>query len=79
MSLPPKEVTCKCGHVFTAEIEKTWCKKCARPVYYNEKDQKRHIFENYYMLALMLGLVFTLLYLFIEMASPFIDAIISGG
>ena len=74
MSLEAKELTCQCGHSFIAEKEKTWCEKCARPVFYHKKDQRRNTLNQYYAVAMAAIVITFLTYLFIEMiASPLLQ------
>jgi hypothetical protein len=67
MPLPPKEVTCECGHTMTLTIRKLFCVKCGKNLFYNEKEKRRHQFGTIYtvgMFALAVGLI---TYLFVEM------------
>lgn len=71
MALEAKQVSCQCGHSFTTEKEKTWCEKCARAVFYHEKDQRRNTLNQYYAVAMAAIVITFLTYLFIEMiATP---------
>ena len=67
MSLEAKQLTCQCGNSFIADKEKSWCQKCARPVYYHTKDQNRHKWNQIYVVAMAALAITFLTYLFIEM------------
>ncbi|MDJ0784283.1 MAG: hypothetical protein QNJ22_20115 [Desulfosarcinaceae bacterium] len=67
MLLEAKQLTCQCGHSFMSEKEKTWCEKCARPVFYHAKDQRRHKYNQIYVVAMAALAITFLMYLFIEM------------
>jgi len=64
--LEPKMVECKCGHVFESTINKAWCEKCCRPVFYHARDQKRHQWGHYYMVTMMVTALMFVTYLFLE-------------
>ncbi len=71
MSLPEKELTCRCGYTFTATKNKTWCDKCGKPVFYKKLDR----FTGrvmYLFIICVLALIFGFLaYIFTEMiATP---------
>lgn len=71
MALEAKQVSCQCGHSFSTEKEKTYCEKCARPVFYHKKDQRRNTLNHYYAVAMAALVITFLTYLFIEMiATP---------
>lgn len=67
MSLTAKQLTCQCGHTFISQKEKTWCEKCARPVFYHKKDQRRHKWNQIYIVAMAALTITFLTYIFIEM------------
>jgi uncharacterized paraquat-inducible protein A len=67
MILEAKQVSCQCGHSFSSKKEKSWCEKCARPVYYHKKDQRRHKLNQIYVVAMAALAITFLTYLFIEM------------
>lgn len=67
MSLPPKELRCRCGHTFVTDQKKTWCTQCMQPVFYDPKDRRANRLTSWYFYA---GVVFTLAflaYVFIEL------------
>ena len=67
MSMRPKEIVCKCGHVSVLETKKLMCIKCGKYVFYNSQEKRRHQAKTIYavvMLALGLGFI---TYLFLEM------------
>ena len=45
MALKPKQVTCRCGHSFITDRNRSWCEKCCEAVYYHEKDKNKHRIE----------------------------------
>ena len=67
MSFPPKEVQCKCGNQLVVDGFRTWCEKCANPVYYHAKDQNKHKWNNYYISGLILAAIAFLGFVFIEL------------
>ncbi len=75
MSLPAKNVTCKCGYTAALEKSHVWCDKCGRKIFYDPKDQRRHQWNTYYIYTIMI-LVFGFIgYLFFELvARPFLGA-----
>ena len=75
MPLPPKEVTCKCGHTTTLETVKLLCTKCGKYVFYNSREQRRHKMNTIYVLALFLMAFGLLTFLFMEMI---VDPLMSG-
>ena len=71
VALAPKMVECKCGNTFESTQHKSWCQKCCRPVFYYEKDQRRHNINNIYMIGVMAMVMMFIAYLFVEMiAAP---------
>ena len=66
MSLPPKELRCRCGHTFVTDQKKTWCTKCMHPVFYDPKDQLVNRLNTYYLYAAVVFMVGFLAYLFVE-------------
>ena len=74
VALVPKMVECKCGNAFEATRLKTWCQKCCRPVFYYEKDRRRHQINNIYMIGVIASVMMFIAYIFVEMiAVPLIS------
>ena len=74
MALAEKQLTCQCGHTITAVKEKTWCEKCARPIFYHKRDQRRYKMNQFYAVAMAALVITFLTYLFIEMiATPLLQ------
>ena len=72
--LVPKTVTCQCGHTFESNRPRAWCEKCCHPVFYNEKDQRKHKISNYYMYTMIITAIMFVSYSFIEMiAKPLLS------
>ena len=67
MPMPPKDITCKCGHTTTLETAKLLCIKCGKYVFYNDKEKRRYQFTTFYTLGLFLLAFGFLTYLFVEM------------
>jgi hypothetical protein len=67
MSLEAKQLTCQCGHTITTEKAKTWCEKCARPIFYHDIDRRRHKLNQVYVIAMAALVITFLTYIFIEM------------
>ena len=67
MPMPPKDITCKCGHISTLQTAKLLCIKCGKYVFYNDKERRRHQMATYYTVALFLMAFGFLAYLFMEM------------
>lgn len=76
MTLEAKQISCQCGHSFSSEKEKTYCEKCARPVFYHKKDQRRNTLNHYYAVAMAALVITFLTYLFIEMIA---DPLLRGA
>ena len=75
MSLAPKKVTCRCGHSFIADRERSWCEKCCDAVYYHEKDKNRYRNNSMYIVGIIIAVVTFLTYVFMELiASPLLSA-----
>jgi len=75
MSLAPKEVTCRCGHSFITDRERSWCEKCCDAVYYHEKEKNRHRNNSMYIVGIIIAVVTFLTYVFMELiASPLLSA-----
>jgi predicted amidophosphoribosyltransferase len=75
MSLEPKNVNCACGNPLELNREKVWCPKCARPVYYHEKDRRRDKLNRYYLLTVFFVVITFMVYLFIELiAEPLLNS-----
>ena len=73
-SLFAKTVTCKCGNSYETTKAKTWCQKCCRPVFYHDKDRRKHMINSYYMITVILMVLMFITYLFIEMiADPLLS------
>jgi predicted nucleic acid-binding Zn ribbon protein len=66
-TLKPKHVECNCGNSFEATKLKTWCQKCCQPVFYHEKDQRKHKFNNYYIITMVVMVLMFISYLFVEL------------
>ncbi len=74
MPMPPKDITCKCGHTTTLESAKLLCIKCGKYVFYNDKEKRRYKLTTYYTVGLFLLAFGILTYLFMEMiAMPLLD------
>jgi hypothetical protein len=58
---------CKCGNLVLVDRKRVWCPSCAKPVYHDEKDQKRHTVNSLYMGVIILCTVLFLSYIFLEM------------
>jgi hypothetical protein len=67
MSLPPKELRCRCGHTFVSDKNKTWCTKCMQPVFYDPKDQRANHVSTWYFYTVVVLVMGFLAYLFIEL------------
>jgi predicted nucleic acid-binding Zn ribbon protein len=68
---PPKEVKCRhCGHTFEAVKEKTWCSKCCREVYYDEKEGRQHQMTNRFMFAMFFIILAIFIYIVLEHIVP---------
>jgi predicted nucleic acid-binding Zn ribbon protein len=75
MQMPPKTVTCRCGHTFTTTRDRSWCEKCCEAVYYHAKDKNRHRMNSIYVVGIILAVVTFLTYVFMELiASPLLSA-----
>lgn len=75
MSLAPKEVTCRCGHSFITDRERSWCEKCCDAVYYHKKDKNRYRNNSMYIVGIIIAVVTFLTYVFMELiASPLLSA-----
>ena len=74
MPMPPKDITCKCGHVSTLQTHKLLCTKCGKYVFYNAQEKRRHTMNTFYVLAMFLLAFGILTYLFMEMiATPLLS------
>ncbi|MFH1155516.1 MAG: hypothetical protein V1793_17050 [Pseudomonadota bacterium] len=67
MEFKPIEKECKCGNVVVVDRQRVWCTECAKPVYYKDKEQKKHTINSVYMGFIILCTVLFLAYIFIEM------------
>ena len=75
MTLTPKTVTCRCGHTFTTNRDRSWCEKCCEAVYYHAKDRNKHRNTSIYEIGIILAVVMFLTYVFMELiASPLLSA-----
>ena len=75
MQMPPKTVTCRCGHTFTATRDRNWCEKCCEAVYYHEKDKNKYRMNSIYVVGIILAVITFLTYVFMELiASPLLSA-----
>jgi hypothetical protein len=67
MSLPPKDVQCKCGNTIRLEKKTDWCTKCCTKVFYDPKDQKKAKISAIYMYTVIIGVIFFIAYVFVEL------------
>ncbi|MFY9943864.1 MAG: hypothetical protein WAK57_16935 [Desulfobacterales bacterium] len=67
MSLPPKELRCRCGNTFVTDKKKTWCTQCMQPVFYDPKEQRANRLSNWYFFVTVILVVGFLSYIFIEL------------
>ncbi len=75
MALSNKQLTCRCGHMFTTNRYRTWCEKCCDAVYYHEKHKNKFRFDNMYVIGIIVAVMTFLTYVFMELiASPFLSA-----
>ncbi len=75
MTLTPKTVTCRCGHSFTSNLDRSWCQKCCEAVYYHAKDKNKHRVNSVYIVGIILAVVTFLTYVFVELiATPLLSA-----
>ena len=74
MSLKPKQVTCQCGHTFITTRDRSWCERCADPVYYHLKDKNKNKWNHIYVTGVIVAVVGFLAYVFMELiASPLLS------
>lgn len=66
-TLEPKQVECRCGNSFEATKPKTWCEKCCRPVFYFEKDRRKHQLNHYYIITMIVMVLMFISYIFVEL------------
>ena len=66
-NLAAKQVECACGNSFTTQKFKSWCEKCCRPVFYHEKDKRKHQLNTYYVITMLVMVLMFITYLFVEM------------
>jgi hypothetical protein len=72
MLLPKKDVRCQCGHTMTLTTRHLICVKCARDLYYDESERRRHRRNKIYVLCIFAAALGFMAYLFIEIvAVPF--------
>lgn len=70
--LTPKEIQCDCGHTFTIDRRRYWCKKCGNPVYYDPNEKQHHKKNTIYVYFVFLAVITFLTYIFIELiVTPF--------
>lgn len=67
MPLPPKEIVCQCGHTMTLSSRNLRCVKCGKHLYYNDDEKKRHRRNHFYIIAVFVGTITLITYLFVEM------------
>lgn len=67
VSLPPKEVTCDCGHTITLAKKYEWCEKCMHKIFYNAKDKRMDKVNTYYIWAAIIAAILFLGYVYTEM------------
>lgn len=74
MTFEPRQKQCACGNSLTVDRKRVWCTQCGKPVYYHDKDQKKHTLNSLYMGALIVATVLFLVYMFIELiARPWLS------
>ena len=74
MEYPPKEVRCRCGHTLEMSRKEDYCSKCGYKNFYDDKQNKRHRFNSYYMGALVLVVITFVVYIYIELiATPLLQ------
>ena len=61
VSLPPKEVTCDCGHTITLSKKYEWCEKCMHKIFYNAKDKRMDKLNTYYIWGAIIAAVLFLM------------------
>ncbi len=66
-NLEPKTVTCRCGNPIVMTEESDWCTKCVRKVYYHEKEQRSHRWDNMYIFGVIVVVITFLAYVFLEL------------
>jgi hypothetical protein len=75
MALKAKQVTCRCGHAFITDRNRSWCEKCCEAVYYHEKDRNKHRLNHLYVTGIIVAVVTFLTYVFMELiATPLLSA-----
>jgi hypothetical protein len=67
MPLPPKEVTCACGHVSTLDRKKLLCIKCGKYIFYDEAEKRRHRLNTIYVVIMFAAAMGFITYIFLEM------------
>lgn len=65
--LPPKEISCGCGHQLLMQKRFDWCINCGKRVYYHSRDRRWGKLRHYYVLTLILAIFGFLTYVFIEL------------
>lgn len=75
MALKHKQVTCRCGHSFIIDRNRSWCEKCCEAVYYDAKDKNKYRLDSLYVVGIIVAVVTFLTYVFMELiASPLLSA-----
>lgn len=67
MTLPPKKITCSCGHVMELTQSSDWCTKCVTKVYYHRKDRHKNKLNGVYIVSVIVLVFGFLTYIFLEM------------
>ena len=67
MEYTPIVKHCQCGNEVTVDRNRVWCTQCAKPVYYQDKDQKKHSLNTLYVGVMIVCTVLFLAYIFLEM------------
>ncbi len=67
MTLPPKKITCTCGHVMELTQSSDWCTKCVKKVYYHTKDRHKNKLNGIYIIFIIVMVFGFLTYIFTEM------------
>ncbi len=74
MEYSPKEIRCRCGHRFEISCKADYCSGCGRKAYYDDKLNRRHQLNSYYMSALILVVITFVVYIYIELiATPLLQ------
>jgi len=74
MEYQPKEIHCRCGHAIEVSRKSDYCSKCGNKIYYDDKQNRKHRLNSYYMSALVLAVVTFVVYIYIELiATPLLQ------